>query len=206
MNVIFTAWDYQVTLVEFSAFLVAIVAVVLAAIGTRWAWPFYFVSGALYAWLFVSLDLLGSAALQVVFLAAAIWGWIAWGRDGITESRRLTWAKRAVVVGVSLAVWLVVTPLLTNLGAVATLLDAFVLVGSIAAQVLMVKGFVEAWPAWVVVNLVGVYHYANQQLYFTSLLYAVLLVLAGWGWWQWNRLDGKTAQSETEVAALTVGA
>ena len=48
---------------------------------------------------------------------------------------------------VGFVVWLGLMPVLSSIGAAATLLDAFVLVGSVAAQVLMVKGFVEAWAA-----------------------------------------------------------
>ena len=95
--------------------------------------------------------------------------------------------KRCLVVGDCRSSWLALTPVQNSIGAAATLLDAFVLVGSVAAQVLMVRGYVEAWAAWVVVNVVGTYHYAQQQLYFTGLLYFVLLLLAVWGWWQWSR-------------------
>ena len=38
MGVVFTAWDYDVTYLELSAFFVAIIAVWLASVGTRWAW------------------------------------------------------------------------------------------------------------------------------------------------------------------------
>ncbi len=200
MGVVFTAWDYQVTYLELSAFLVAIVAVWLASTGTRWAWPFYFVSAVLYAWLFVEVDLLASAALQGIFIVAAVWGWFDWGREGVSESKTLTLRWRASIAGVSVAAWLVLTPLLNSIGAAATLLDAFVLVGSVSAQVLMVRGYVEAWPAWAIVNVVGTVHYARQGLYFTSLLYVVLLLLAVWGWWQWSHKPA--AESAAEAATV----
>ena len=187
MGVVFTAWDYDVTYLELSAFFVAIIAVWLASVGTRWAWPFYFVSAVLYAWLFIEFDLLASALLQIIFMVAAVWGWFEWGRSGVSEAKTLSGRWRLSIVVVSIVAWLALTPVLNSIGAAATLLDAFVLVGSVAAQVLMVRGYVEAWAAWVVVNVVGTYHYAQQQLYFTGLLYFVLLLLAGWGWWQWSR-------------------
>ena len=181
MGVVFTAWDYDVTYLELSAFFVAIIAVWLASVGTRWAWPFYFVSAVLYAWLFIEFDLLASALLQIIFMVAAVWGWFDWGRSGVSEAKTLSGRWRLSIVVVSIVAWLALTPVLNSIGAAATLLDAFVLVGSVAAQVLMVRGYVEAWAAWVVVNVVGTYHYAQQQLYFTGLLYFVLLLLAVWG-------------------------
>ncbi|MFA7266941.1 MAG: nicotinamide riboside transporter PnuC [Candidatus Nanopelagicales bacterium] len=187
MAVAFTAWDFNVTYVELFASIIALVAVALAAAGTRWAWPCYFVSAALYAWLFFSMELLASGMLQLVFIAAAVWGWFTWGSDGVTESRRLSGRSRLGLFASAFSAWLFLAPALAAIGAAATLLDSLVLVGSVIAQVLMVKGYVEAWPAWVLVNVVGTFHYAHQELYFTSLLYFVLLLLGLWGWWQWSR-------------------
>ena len=136
---------------------------------------------------FIEFDLLASALLQIIFMVAAVWGWFDWGRSGVSEAKTLSGRWRLSIVVVSIVAWLALTPVLNSIGAAATLLDAFVLVGSVAAQVLMVRGYVEAWAAWVVVNVVGTYHYAQQQLYFTGLLYFVLLLLAVWGWWQWSR-------------------
>ncbi len=204
MSVVFSAWDYQVTYLELIASILALVAVGLAALGKRWAWPFYFMSAALYAWLFVEFDLLASAALQGIFLVAAVWGWFAWGKEGVTEAKSLTVRIRLVLGAISVVAWLALTPLLNAIGAAATLLDAFVLVGSVVAQVLMVRGYVEAWPTWVIVNVVGTYHYANQQLYFTSLLYFVLLLMGVWGWWQWSRHSQGAATNDKGVAAVGV--
>lgn len=194
MSTLFTAWDYDVTYLEFSAVIVSLVAIVLAARGTRMAWPFYFLSGALYGWLFIEFDLLGSAILQLVFMGAAIWGWFDWGSGGVTKSKNLAVRWRVLGLLGVVAAWLLVSPALSAIGAAATLLDGFVLVGSVAAQFLMVKGYVEAWPMWVIVNVVGTFHYANQQLYFTALFYFVLLCLAVWGWWSWQRKEAVAPQ------------
>lgn len=200
MSVVFSAWDYHVTYLELTASVLALVAVGLATRGTRWAWPFYFLSAALYAWLFVEFDLLASALLQGIFVVAAVWGWFSWRSAGVTESKVLARNFRVVLVCSCIVAWLALTPVLNAVGAAATLLDAFVLVGSVIAQVLMVRGYVEAWPAWVVVNIVGTYHYATQQLYFTSLLYFILLLMGVWGWLEWSR---RTPRPEQLVASGT---
>ncbi len=202
MSTLFTAWDYDVTYLEFFAVIVSLIGISLAALGKRIAWPFYFLSGALYGWLFIEFDLLGSAILQLVFMGAAIWGWFDWGKGGVVESKALSAKTRALGLLGIVVVWLIVTPLLSAIGAAATLLDAFVLVGSVAAQFLMVKGYVETWPIWVIVNVVGTYHYANQQLYFTSVFYFVLLCLAAWGWWNWARKESAPT-GEVSVAVAS---
>ena len=50
-----------------------------ASRGTRWAWPLYFLSSLLYGWLFTEVDLFASAATQLIFMAAAIWGLVLLG-------------------------------------------------------------------------------------------------------------------------------
>lgn len=204
MTVAFTAWDYQVTYLELIACALAVVAVAAAAQGKRWAWPFYFASALAYGWLFIQYDLLASAVLQVIFMVAAVWGWIDWGRGGIVAPRSLRLRARALWLGGALLAWVVLTPVLSWVGATATIPDGFVLIGSVAAQVLMVKGYVEAWPAWAIVNVVGTFHYARQELYFTSLLYFILLVMAAYGWWAWARrqkTDVPTVAADPELAA-----
>ncbi len=201
MTILFTVWGYEVTALELSAAVLAIVAIGLGIRGTRWMWPLYFVSGALYAWLFVEYDLYASALLQLVFVVAAVWGWFTWGTEGVTQPRVLTARQRGLVLGGVLAAWVVTAPLLKAIGGAATWPDAFILVASLAAQVLMINEYVEAWPGWVIVNVVGVLHYANQDLWFTALLYAVLLLMGLTGWREWSQ----RRQGALLLAAPAVG-
>lgn len=186
MTVLFTLWGYDVTAIEFASVVLAFIAIALGIRGTRWAWPFYFISSLLYGWLFVEFDLFASAAMQLIFMTAAVWGWFAWGREGVREPGRLTpvWRIRGIITVIVL--WTLVAPVLQSIGGVATWGDAFMLVGSLAGQLLMVLQKVEAWPTWIAVNLVGTALYASQGLYFTSLFYAVLVVMAVTGWRTWS--------------------
>lgn len=203
MFVLFTAWGYDVTGLELASVIFALLGIGLGIRGTRWAWPFYFLGSFLYAWLFVEFDLLASAALQVVFMVAALWGWFGWGAEGVRQPNQLTNRTRLVIAIGMIAAWLLTAPLLQAIGGVATWPDAFIFVGSLVAQVLMVREYVEAWPLWMIVNFVGVAHYANQGLWFTSLFYGVLIVMAVIGWREWSdrRAKSLAAQSPVTVAS-----
>jgi nicotinamide mononucleotide transporter len=78
-TVIFTVLGYQVTLLELTAVIASATGVWLGTTGKRIMWPWYGLSGVLYGWLFFNYDLYASASLQLVFIAAAIWGWFGWG-------------------------------------------------------------------------------------------------------------------------------
>jgi nicotinamide mononucleotide transporter len=187
MTVLFNAWGYDVTLLEAASVVFAIIGIALGIKGTRWAWPFYFLGSFLYAWLFVEFDLFASAAMQLIFMAAAVWGWFTWGQEGVREPGRLPNTQRMGLALSVVVMWAALAPLLQMIGGAATWGDAFMLVGSLAAQLLMVFEKVEAWPSWVVVNVVGTVFYATQGLYFTSLFYGLLIVMALTGWRAWSQ-------------------
>lgn len=186
MTVLFTLWGYGVTAIEFASVVSALLAIGLCINGTRWGWPPYFLSSLLYGWLFAEVDLFASATTQLIFMAAAVWGWFSWGQSGVRLPGRLTpTARIGGAVGV-VVLWVPVAMLLQNIGGVGTWGDAFMLVGSIAGQLLMVLQKTEAWPVWIAVNTVGAVLYTSQGLYFTALFYAVLIVMAVTGWHSWS--------------------
>lgn len=192
-TVLFTVLGYQVTLLELTAVIASATGVWLGTTGKRIMWPWYGVSGVLYGWLFFNYELYASASLQLVFIAAAIWGWFGWGPQG-ASSRNLSWALRASVLSVGTVTWLLITPFLVSLGAAAALPDAFGLVFSIIAQVLMVLQFRENWVVWFVVNVVYVALFWSQDLKFTSLLYVVFAAIALRGWINWQKLQRTDSQ------------
>jgi nicotinamide mononucleotide transporter len=192
-TVLFTVLGYQVTLLELTAVIASATGVWLGTTGKRIMWPWYGISGVLYGWLFFNYELYASASLQLVFIAAAIWGWFGWGPQG-ASSRNLSWASRASVLSVGTVIWLLITPFLVSLGAAAALPDAFGLVFSVIAQVLMVLQFRENWVVWFVVNVVYVALFWSQDLKFTSLLYVVFAAIALRGWINWQKLQRTDSQ------------
>jgi nicotinamide mononucleotide transporter len=202
MTVLFTVWGYDVTAIEFASVVLAFLAIGLGIRGTRWTWPFYFLSSLLYGWLFVEFDLFASAAMQLIFMAAAIWGWFSWGREGVRVPGRLTRAHRLIGAAGVVVLWALAAPLLRSIGGAASWGDAFMLVGSLAAQLLMVLQKTETWPMWIVVNVVGAALYASQGLYFTALFYAVLIAMAVTGWRAWSvRTEGQVPGAPVEARA-----
>ena len=187
-TVLFTILGYQVTLLELLAVVASAIGVWLGTTGKQIMWPWWGLSSALYGWLFLNYDLYASATLQLVFIGAAIWGWFGWGPQG-ASSRNLSWTLRSLVLGGGIAVWLLITPLLVSIGAAAALPDAFGLVFSVVAQVLMVLQFRENWVAWLVVDALYVGLYWSQDLKFTSLLYVAFTAIALRGWINWKKLQ-----------------
>ncbi len=188
MFTIFTAWDYEVSALELSAVITSFTAVLLGARGVRMTWPWYLLSASLYAIFFYQVDLIASALLQFVFIGAAIWGWLGWKKSGVLP-RYMNNKERAIWLSALVASWLITAPALENIGAAATLPDSFLLVSSTLAQAVMVLQRNETWIAWIVIDIFGTYHYANQGYWFTALLYGVFTVIAFFGLKRWKKLS-----------------
>jgi nicotinamide mononucleotide transporter len=184
MTTFFTLWGYEVSYLEFVASIVSFIGVGLGITGKRITWPWYGLSGALYGIFFLQYDLYASAALQLVFITAAVFGWFGWSSTGAKPSR-LTNLHRLAIAGTILLLSLIIAPLLADIGAAAAYPDTLLLLGSMAAQVLMVLQKYETWILWFLVNIGYVALYATQDLLFTTVLYVVFTVMAVVGWKAW---------------------
>lgn len=187
MNTFFTAWGYSVTYLEFISVLTSLIAVSLGAKGTRMAWPWWIASSTLYGVFFYQVDLYASALLQLVFLAAAIWGWFGWKATGV-EPRYMRNRERVLWLLLFMGIWLLSAPALAAVGAAASWSDSFLLVSSAITQVVMVLQRHETWVLWLIIDLFGTWHYARLEYYFTSVLYFVFTLIAVAGWIRWSKL------------------
>jgi len=180
----FTAWGYEVSYLEFVASIASFIGVGLGITGKRITWPWWALSSALYGVFFLQYDLYASAALQLVFIAAAIAGWFGWEASGAKPGALTLELRLITIVGIMAATALLV-PVLTDLGATAALPDTLLLFGSLAAQILMVYEKYENWVLWLIVDAGYVALYASQGLLFTTVLYIAFTAMAAVGWRTW---------------------
>ena len=182
---LFTAWGYEVSILEFIAAFTSFVGVWLGTTGKRITWPWWALSSALYGVFFYQVDLFASAVLQIVFIVAAVYGWRDWAPTGAVPGNLSNRNRGYVVIGTVASV-AALTPVLSNIGAAATWSDAFLLIGSLVAQVMMVYEKYESWIVWLVVDLAGTIEYALLGYWFTAVLYALFTVIAVIGWKRWR--------------------
>jgi len=183
-STLFTAWGYEVSILEFVAALISFVGVWLGTTGKRITWPWWALSSALYGVFFYQVELFASAVLQLVFITAAIYGWKGWAPTGVVPGSLSVRNRRNIAIGTIISVG-VLSPVLSNIGAAATWSDAFLLIGSLVAQVMMVRQKYEAWIVWLIVDLAGTVQYAMLGYWFTAVLYAMFTVIAVIGWKRW---------------------
>ena len=184
-TILFTAWGYEVSILELIASVTSFLGVWLGTTGKRITWPWWALSSALYGVFFYQLDYFASAALQIVFIAAALYGWKDWAPTGAVAGNLSMRNRKYIALGTFISV-AALSPLLSNIGAAATWSDAFVLIGSLVAQVMMVYQKYESWVVWIVVDIVAAIQWAVNGIYFTTLLYVMFTVVAIIGWKRWR--------------------
>lgn len=179
-----TVFGYDLSYLEFFALIASVTGVALGITGKRITWPWWALSAVLYGILFLQWELFASAALQIVFIIAAIFGWFGWEPSGAKPGPLKNKYRLAVFAAIILAT-LALAPILKSWGAASTYADAILFFGSLSAQILMVYEKYESWIIWLIVDIGYVALYASQDLLFTTLLYVAFTVLAAVGWSKW---------------------
>jgi len=50
---------------------------------------------------------------------------------------------------------------------------------------MVARKVLENWIYWLVIDSVSIYLYVDRQLYVTALLFAVYIIIIGFGWISW---------------------
>jgi nicotinamide mononucleotide transporter len=157
-------------------------------------WPLAIASSALYLLVFWRSRLYGDASLQLLFIAVAFWGWWQWLRGHQADGRRLVVRyldarARWIALAAMALLWPATGLFLARFTDTdVPWWDAFPTAGSLIGQWLLGRKYVENWPAWVAVNVVGVALFGYKGLWLTAGLYALFALLALAGWRSWSRL------------------
>ena len=178
--------------IEASAAALLVVNVVLVARRSVWNYPFAIVAVAIYGVVFARARLYSDMVLQGFFLAANVYGWVNWARvrqeagevavgtlGGVARSG---WAAGIVAAALG---WGLLMHRYTD--ASYPWWDAGNAAASIAAQVLQARRRIESWWLWIAVDVASIPLYAVKELWFTTALYVLLLVISVAGLIDWRR-------------------
>jgi nicotinamide mononucleotide transporter len=166
-------------------------------------WPIGLVQILLYIYVFYCTRLYSDVILQVIFVFISIYGWYYWKKGNPGKEK-----VPVSLAGLFTGVWFLIS--LGGTFAMGFLMskytnaalpypDSFVTVASLIAQWLMAKKKLESWFFWIIVDIIatGIYWYKN--LYFTSGLYTVFLILAILGYLEWRK-SFKNTKAITQTA------
>ena len=182
----------QNSLLELLAVVFAVAYLVLAVRENSLCWYAAGISTLIFLFIFWNVKLYMESGLQIYYLAMAFYGWYQW-RDAQTETVSLRvskWrAKQHVVALALIATLTFVSGSLLNSGTDANMpyLDSFTTWASVVTTFMVARKILENWLYWLVIDSVSIYLYLDRELYFTSLLFAIYIVIIFFGWFAWNR-------------------
>ena len=182
----------QNSLLELVAVVFAVAYLVLAVKENSLCWYAAGISTLIFLFIFWDVKLYMESGLQIYYLAMAFYGWYQWrGAQTETVSLRVSkWrAKQHVVALALIATLTFVSGSLLNSGTDANLpyLDSFTTWASVVTTFMVARKILENWLYLLVIDSVSIYLYLDRELYLTSLLFAIYIVIIFFGWFAWNR-------------------
>ena len=177
---------------ETLAVLLGIGYLILAMRESSLCWYCAFFSTALYVWIFGDVSLYMESALNVYYMAMAIYGWLQWQRGGVDKSgvKIIRWTARQHILGVVIILGASVTSgylLSSNTAAELPYLDSFTTWGSVFTTIMVARKVLENWLYWIVINSVSIYLYIDRGLDQTAAMFFLYLVLATVGFSTWKK-------------------
>lgn len=205
---LFTLLDTPVSWVEVLGFGSGALCVWLVARRHIANWPVGIANNLFFILLFAGAGLYADAALQVVYVALAAYGWWSWAAAGsaaqrlsVSRTDRRTWAVLAPATVIATVLLTVLLDRATD--STVPFWDALTTALSLAATYGQCRKKIESWYLWIAADLVYIPLYAYKGLYLTSLLYAgfLLLCLVGLRGWLGEITARTGAATRAEAAA-----
>lgn len=193
------------TWAEVLGFVTGALCVLLVARRNIANWPVGIANNLLWILLFATAGLYADSALQVVYIALALYGWWQWRYGGVGRRplpvSTLTPTEWVVLAGALLAGTAAITVVLDRLtGSTVPFWDAITTVLSLLATYGQSRKKVESWYFWIAADLIYIPLYQAKGLTLTAILYVVFLGLCLYGLVGWRREAGRDRALSGDVS------
>lgn len=186
--------------IEIFALVTGVPYIVLEVLQKNGMWYFGIATGLACAYSFAIQHLWSNMALNLYYVAMAVWGLYRWRRDsrilesdaagsqGVTvhlyrmDRGTALWSAGIFIIGTSMLVWL-----LHALGGASTWLDAVSAMMSVVATYWLAKSIPYHWLIWIVADMILVVMCFRQGQYWLTMLYVAYVASAAFGLFHWIR-------------------
>lgn len=181
---------------ESLAVVLAIAYLLLAVRENVWCWLFAFISTAIYTVLFWDVNLLMDSALNVYYMAMAVFGWYQWTRGGTgTDNEPHTLQIRSlssqqhglIIISIALLSGISGYLLSEHSDAAWPYVDSFTTWASVITTYLVARKYLQNWLYWIVIDAVSVPLYIDRGLKLTALLFVIYVIIAVMGYFNWQK-------------------
>jgi nicotinamide mononucleotide transporter len=189
---------------ETLAVALAVAYLLLAMKESILCWYCAFFSTAIYVWIFGDVSLYMESALNIYYMAMAVYGWYQWRRGGDAHSGiaigRWSFEQHCMALLMILfASTLSGYFLDANTDAKLPYVDSFTTWASIVTTFMVARKILENWLYWMVINSVSFFMFIDRELYQTAAMLGLYLGLSIIGYFAWRR--AYLEQNSTPIAA-----
>lgn len=170
-----------------------LISVFLANRNNFHTWWTGVIGGILYGVMLFEVKLYADVILQFFFIITNLYGWWAWLYGGEQKTElpisRIKITHLFLFISAAICITAAHGFLLYKLtDASFPFTDSVVLVFSITAQFLLMRRKLESWYFWILVDAVACPLYAAKELYLTSAIYFLFLIMAVFGLLNWLKI------------------
>ncbi len=188
---------------EFIAAALGIASVWYAKKANILVFPTGIVSVLIYVYICFFAKLYADAGINLFYFGMSVYGWYNWTRkDAAAKVIPITWnSKREQITMAGLTVvgfflilaliWLFKQDDLEYIQSYTPYVDSITTSIFLIGMLLMARKKVENWIYWIIGDIISIPLYFAKGLVFTSFQYAVFLVLAILGYYQWKRIEAE---------------
>lgn len=191
----------KTSLIEWGAFVTAMLYVYLASKERPSCWIFGIISSALTVYVFFNAKLYYESILNIFYVVVGVYGFYEWIKKTHDNKQKqvTSFAFRKLLPLFAIAILGAV--ILGYMSSIYTqspwpYLDAVIASFSVLATWMTAKKIIENWILWIVLDAAGVFLYFSTGLYLFVVLYFMYTVLAIYGYKEWRRtLTAQAAKS-----------
>jgi nicotinamide mononucleotide transporter len=180
---------------EFIGVIFGVVSVIFIIQENILAWAFGSVNVILFIYVFYEKKIYGQVLLQFFFLILQFYGFWSWNKKNNTNESDLKLSHIKNLQTIFLSILFIILSsislylVLYNQEKLSILIFLDLLITSLSflAQYFQAKKIIENWQIWIFVDILSIYLFYQSKLYKVCLFYSILLFLASYGYYEWNR-------------------
>lgn len=187
-------------ILEIIATLTGVISVIFSIRRSLWVYPSGIISTILYVYLLWKWELFGECMVNIYYTLASVYGWYNWGKHQIQAGKVEVLKMRKnqisyLVAGTSFVFSLVILLYLivgftrgANTWFIQPLqyLDILATTFFVVGMFLMTRRYIEHWLFWISGNFIAIVLYLLKDHPITAFQFFVFLILAVYGWKQWQ--------------------
>ncbi len=182
--------------IELLASLFGIICVYLNTREIIWGWPASIIGLSLYAYTLWQANLFGYVILSIIYASIGFYGWYNWLRGGKKKTilciTRLSLQELIIFIGLTAAISILCGKFIAKNINDADLpyWNASIACFGLLALWQLARKKIESWLVWTSVNIICVGIYSYKEIYSSTLLYSIYVLLCTRGYIKWKKKLG----------------